>query len=73
MFIKVGVSELEPSTLVAGRLVLAALTLGYGLVVVLLAHHLADRVRANPMVATMLNRVAGALLIGFGLKLALFK
>ena len=27
MFIKVGIEELEPSTLVAGRLVLAALTL----------------------------------------------
>ncbi len=52
---------------------IAALTLGYGLVVVLLAHHLADRVRANPIVSVILNRVAGALLIGFGLKLALFK
>ncbi|MGI9150578.1 MAG: LysE family translocator [Limnohabitans sp.] len=52
---------------------IAVLTLGYGLVVVLLAHHLADRVRANPIVGTLLNKVAGALLIGFGLKLALFK
>ena len=52
---------------------IAVLTLGYGLVVVLLAHHLADRVRANPIVSVILNRVAGALLIGFGLKLALFK
>ena len=52
---------------------IAVLTLGYGLVVVLLAHHLADRVRDNPIVSVILNRVAGALLIGFGLKLALFK
>ena len=52
---------------------IAVLTLGYGLVVVLLAHHLADRVRGNPIVGTLLNKVAGALLIGFGLKLALFK
>ena len=52
---------------------IALLTLGYGLVVVLLAHHLAERVRANPIVSVILNRVAGALLIGFGLKLALFK
>ena len=52
---------------------IAVLTLGYGLVVVLLAHHLADRVRANPIVGTLLNKAAGALLIGFGLKLALFK
>ena len=53
-------------------LTIAALTLSYGLVVVLLAHHLAERVRANPMVAVMLNKVAGTLLMGFGLKLALF-
>jgi threonine/homoserine/homoserine lactone efflux protein len=53
-------------------LTIAALTLTYGLVVVLLAHHLAERVRANPLATVMLNKVAGALLIGFGLKLALF-
>jgi threonine/homoserine/homoserine lactone efflux protein len=52
---------------------IAALTFAYGLVVVLLAHHLAERVRANPLVSVMLNKIAGALLIGFGLKLALFK
>jgi leucine efflux protein len=51
---------------------IAGLTLIYGLVVVLLAHHLADRVRANPIVRVMLNKVAGTLLMGFGLKLALF-
>lgn len=54
-------------------LTIAALTLAYGLVVVLLAHHLAERVRANPLVSVMLNKTAGALLIAFGLKLALFK
>jgi threonine/homoserine/homoserine lactone efflux protein len=53
-------------------LTIAALTLAYGLVVVLLAHHFAERVRANPMVSVMLNKVAGTLLMGFGLKLALF-
>ncbi len=53
-------------------LTIAALTLAYGLVVVLLAHHLAERVRANSLATVMLNKVAGALLIGFGLKLALF-
>ena len=52
---------------------IAALTLAYGLAVVLLAHYLAERVRANPIVTVMLNKVAGVLLIGFGLKLALFK
>jgi leucine efflux protein len=54
-------------------LTIAALTFAYGLTVVLLAHHLAERVRANPLVSAMLNKTAGALLIGFGLKLALFK
>jgi threonine/homoserine/homoserine lactone efflux protein len=53
-------------------LTIAALTLAYCLVVVLLAHHLAELVRANPLATVMLNKVAGALLIGFGLKLALF-
>jgi threonine/homoserine/homoserine lactone efflux protein len=52
---------------------IAALTFAYGLVVVLLAHHLAERVRANPLVRLMLNKTAGVLLIGFGFKLALFK
>ncbi len=52
---------------------IAALTFAYGLVVVMLAHRLAERVRANPLATVMLNKIAGALLIGFGLKLALFK
>jgi leucine efflux protein len=52
---------------------IAALTLAYGLAVVLLVHYLAERVRANPIVTVMLNKLAGVLLIGFGLKLALFK
>ena len=52
---------------------IAALTLVYGLAVVLLVHYLAVRVRANPMVGVMLNKIAGVLLIGFGLKLAFFK
>jgi threonine/homoserine/homoserine lactone efflux protein len=52
---------------------IAALTLVYGLVVVLLAYYLAERVRANPIVGTILNKTAGVLLVSFGLKLALFK
>jgi threonine/homoserine/homoserine lactone efflux protein len=52
---------------------IAVLTLAYGLVVVLLVHYLAERVRANPIITVILNKIAGALLIGFGLKLALFK
>ncbi len=52
---------------------IAALTLTYGLVVVLLAYYLAERVRANPIVGAVLNKAAGVLLVGFGLKLALLK
>jgi leucine efflux protein len=59
-------------TFVAMAVTIAVLTLLYGLVVVLLAHYLGARVRANPIASVMLNKVAGALLMGFGLKLALF-
>ncbi len=51
---------------------IAVLTFAYGLVVVLLAHHMAERVRANPMMRVMLNKAAGTLLMAFGLKLVLF-
>ena len=54
-------------------LTIATLTLAYGLVAVLLAYFLAARVRANPVIGFLLNKVAGLLLIGFGLKLAFFK
>jgi threonine/homoserine/homoserine lactone efflux protein len=52
---------------------IAALTLAYGLTVVLLTHHLAERMRANPLIARVLEKVAGVFLIGFGIKLALSK
>lgn len=54
-------------------LTIAALTLAYGLVVVLLAHFLAERIRASERASAALNKTAGVLLIGFGLKLALSK
>lgn len=50
---------------------IAVLTLGYGLTVVWLTHRLAERMRARLAVAAWLNRGAGALLLGFGVKLAL--
>jgi threonine/homoserine/homoserine lactone efflux protein len=50
---------------------IAALTFTYGLVVVLLTHRLAERLRARPVVGRTLNRLAGIFLIGFGVKLAL--
>ena len=50
---------------------IATLTLLYGLIVVLLTHHLAERLRANPKVSSTLQKLAGVFLIGFGVKLAL--
>jgi len=50
---------------------IAALTFAYGLTVVLLTHYLAERLRANPMVSRVLEKLAGLFLIGFGVKLAL--
>ena len=50
---------------------IATLTFAYGLVVVLLTHRLAERLRASPRVSGALQKLAGAFLIGFGVKLAL--
>ncbi len=50
---------------------IAALTFLYGLVVVLLTHFLAERLRASPWVTRWMERLAGVFLIGFGLRLAL--
>jgi leucine efflux protein len=52
---------------------IAVLTFAYGLIVVLLTHHLAERMRANPVVGRILEKVAGAFLLGFGIKLAVSK
>ncbi len=52
---------------------IAALTLLYCVSVVLLTHHLAERLRASPKLTRGLEKVAGLFLIGFGLKLALSK
>lgn len=50
---------------------IAALTFLYGALVVLLTQRLAERLRGSPRVTRALERVAGAALIGFGVKLAL--
>ena len=49
----------------------AAITLLYCAVAVTLTRLFAERLRANPQVVRWLNRVAGTLLLGFGLRLAL--
>jgi threonine/homoserine/homoserine lactone efflux protein len=50
---------------------IAVLTFLYGLVVVLLTHYFAERLRANPKISGGLQKLAGIFLIGFGVKLAL--
>jgi len=52
---------------------IATLTFAYGLIVVLLTHHLAERMRANPVIGRVLEKIAGIFLLGFGIKLALSK
>ncbi|HEX2544201.1 MAG TPA: LysE family translocator [Ramlibacter sp.] len=51
----------------------AVLTFLYGLGAVLLTHYLAERMRANPLIGRVLEKVAGVFLIGFGVKLAVSK
>ena len=48
----------------------AALTFLYGLTMTLMTHFLAARMRANPIVSRVLNKLAGLFLVGFGVKLA---
>lgn len=48
-----------------------ALTFLYGLLVVLLTHFLAERMRTNPRIARGLEKLAGLCLVGFGVKLTL--
>jgi threonine/homoserine/homoserine lactone efflux protein len=52
---------------------IAGLTFVYGAVIVLLAHVLAARLRAMPVIGRTLEKIAGVFLIGFGVKLALSK
>jgi threonine/homoserine/homoserine lactone efflux protein len=51
----------------------AFLTFLYGLGAVLLTHFLAERMRANPLIGRVLEKLAGVFLIGFGVKLAVSK
>lgn len=60
-------------TFAAMAATIATLTFLYSLVVVLLTHFLAERMRANPTVTRVLEKTAGVFLIGFGVKLAISK
>jgi leucine efflux protein len=57
-------------TFAAMAATIATLTFLYGLTVVLLTHHLAERMRANPVIGRVLEKMAGIFLLGFGIKLA---
>ena len=57
-------------TFAAMAVTIAVLTFVYGLTVTLLTHFLAERLRANPMVSRMMEKLPGLFLLGFGIKLA---
>ena len=48
---------------------IAFITFLYGLTSVLLTYFLAERIRANPMISRVLEKMAGVFLIGFSIKL----
>ena len=48
---------------------IAVLTFLYCVIVICITHFAADRMRASPRVAVWLNRIAGTMLVGFGVKL----
>jgi threonine/homoserine/homoserine lactone efflux protein len=50
---------------------IAVLTFAYGLTSTLLTHFFAKKIRANPVISRVLEKVAGLFLIGFGIKLAM--
>src|SRR5215213_299532 len=54
-------------------LTIAVLTFLYCVMVITITRFAADRMRASPRVAAWLNRVAGTMLVAFGLKLAVGK
>jgi leucine efflux protein len=56
-------------TFMAGTIALLGVV--YGVIFTLSIHFLAHKVRANPMVSRVLEKVAGLFLVGFGVKLAL--
>ena len=52
---------------------IAVLTFGYCASLTLLTHFAAEKLRANPRATAWLNRIAGSMLLAFGLKLAIQK
>ena len=60
-------------TYVALSLTILVMLCIYGVIAVFLTHYMAERIRANPRVTYVMQKVAGVFLIGFGVKLALGK
>ncbi len=58
------------TTFAVMALTIAVLTFVYCLIATLLTHFLAERLRANPRVSALLEKLAGVFLIAFGVKLA---
>jgi threonine/homoserine/homoserine lactone efflux protein len=54
-------------------LTIAALTFLYCVIVISITRFAAERMRASPSAARWLNRIAGTMLVGFGVKLAVGK
>ena len=52
---------------------IAGLTFLYGAAMTLLTYYLAERMRANPLIGRVLEKLAGIFLVGFGIKLAISK
>ena len=50
---------------------IAFLTLAYAATVILMTHFLAARLRANPLIGRLMEKLAGLFLVGFGIKLAI--
>jgi leucine efflux protein len=57
-------------TFAAMAVTIAFLTFAYGLLVTVLTHFLAERLRASPRISGLLNKLAGVFLIAFGVRLA---
>lgn len=58
------------TTFAVMALTIAVLTFVYCLIATLLTHFLAARLRANPRISALLEKLAGVFLIAFGVKLA---
>ena len=54
-------------------LTIACLTFLYCVIVICIVHFAAERMRASPRIAGWLNKIAGTMLVGFGVKLAVGK